>query len=175
MHTKRVCIHMVPLSRFTSSIGLACAHRPPQTHPMPPWRPPALSALVAALAAAVFASLVAAAPEGPKPQLAHTLFDNLPSKVTYFEDSPVRPRRPLRRTRGRARRDGEQVGRVFVEEGGARLAGSVDLQVRVCEAASLSRARTRPCDVPWAFGRMACRELSAVRRRRAALRNLETA
>ncbi|BGO96427.1 putative Signal sequence binding protein [Rhodotorula toruloides ATCC 204091] len=53
------------------------------------WRPPALLLPLVALVVLVLTSLVAASPEGPKPQLSHSLFDNLPSKITYFEDSPV--------------------------------------------------------------------------------------
>ncbi|BGO91124.1 vacuolar protein sorting/targeting protein PEP1 [Rhodotorula toruloides] len=53
------------------------------------WRPPALFLPLIALVVLALTSLAAASPEGPKPQLSHSLFDNLPSKITYFEDSPV--------------------------------------------------------------------------------------
>ena len=53
----------------------------------------ALSSLVLAvlvLLLAVTTVTVTAAPEGAKPALSHTLFDNLPSRILYFDDSPVR-------------------------------------------------------------------------------------
>lgn len=49
-----------------------------------------LYALALLLAATV--TTVTAAPEGAKPALSHTLFDNLPSRILYFDDSPVSPR-----------------------------------------------------------------------------------
>lgn len=48
-------------------------------------------ALAAVLWSAVAVRVVVAAPEGEKPNLAHTLFDNLPSRIIYFDDSPVSP------------------------------------------------------------------------------------
>lgn len=46
------------------------------------------AAAVGALACFAFTA-VDAKPDDPKPALSHTLFDNLPARVLYFDDSPV--------------------------------------------------------------------------------------
>lgn len=53
-------------------------------------RPPSLSTMTTLFVLLLsLLSLTQAAKEGEKPQLSHTLFDNLPSRIMYFEDSPV--------------------------------------------------------------------------------------
>ncbi|GAA6013403.1 hypothetical protein JCM11491_006065 [Sporobolomyces phaffii] len=62
----------------------------PPPLPRPPSRISAAMRLwLCALVVLVIATRATAAPEGQKPALTHTLFDNLPSRVMYFEDSPV--------------------------------------------------------------------------------------
>lgn len=60
-------------------------------------RPPSLAhstmpllVLLLSLLALLSPSPALASPEGPKPDLAHTLFDNLPARIMYFDDSSVR-------------------------------------------------------------------------------------
>ncbi|GAA6042590.1 hypothetical protein JCM8097_003146 [Rhodosporidiobolus ruineniae] len=48
---------------------------------------PALLALLLALL--LLSTTTSASPEGPKPHLSHTLFENLPARILYFDDSPV--------------------------------------------------------------------------------------
>ncbi|GAA5912886.1 vacuolar protein sorting/targeting protein 10 [Sporobolomyces salmoneus] len=64
---------------------------PPPLLPRPPSLTPTrmlyLFSLVLTLLS--ISTSIHAAPEGQKPDLSHTLFDNLPTRIMYFEDSPV--------------------------------------------------------------------------------------
>lgn len=85
-------------------------------------RPPGRLRASAALVLAVLllaVNAVTAAPEGAKPALSHTLFDNLPSKILYFDDSPVSYPSPWSRSRGRA-----SGAKTDWERGGGRWAQS---------------------------------------------------
>lgn len=79
----------------------------------PPGRLRASAALLSWIYSLVLLAVTAvtAAPEGAKPALSHTLFDNLPSRILYFDDSPVSstPSRSGRR-RSCERQIGNEVG-----------------------------------------------------------------